>query len=131
MRMALGLVAALVFAHWLGFDVEPSTPAVPAGPGAVTVCSVKDRRLVELSGIVTTPSGFVVIDDSNNDAAAIRIFFLDRSCRVVRSIGYPTPARDPEDVAIADDGILWVADIGDNFTESTRDRRATIALWRL
>ena len=55
--------------------------------------------------------------------------YLDRSCRVTRTVGYPTPPRDPEDLAIAPDGTLWVADIGDNV--GAQNRRQSIALWRV
>jgi hypothetical protein len=44
-------------------------------------------------------------------------------------VRYPGVARDPEDVAVAPDGTLWSADIGDNVNSETR--RQTIALWKV
>jgi hypothetical protein len=104
------------------------TPAA-AAPVFTDVCVISDPRAMELSGLVATSTGYVTVNDSNFDPAKIRIFFLDRNCKVTRTIGYPTVARDPEDVAVGPDGTLWVADIGDNVTNDTR--RTTIALWRV
>jgi hypothetical protein len=44
----------------------------------------------------------------------------------VRTFSYPSRPRDTEDLGIARDGTLWVADIGDNDAE-----RSTVGLWRL
>lgn len=101
--------------------------AVAGAPGAGTpVCQVRDDRLRELSGMVATDDGYVVINDGADDEARRRIFFLDQRCAVVRTVSYPSRPRDTEDLAIGRDGTIWVADIGDN------DRsRPTIALWRL
>ncbi|MBT8224091.1 MAG: hypothetical protein HKP61_05005, partial [Dactylosporangium sp.] len=104
--------------------------AAPAPAAAGTpLCTVSDRRMRELSGLVTVDSGYVAINDSNGDRSAIRVFFLDDRCRLTKSVGYPTAARDPEDLATAPDGGLWVADIGDNFNAKTH--RTTVAVWRL
>ncbi|WP_410812089.1 hypothetical protein [Micromonospora sp. 067-2] len=101
--------------------------AVAVAPGAGTpVCEVRDERLNEISGMVATDTGYVVVNDGSDSEAARRIFFLDRRCTVVRTIAYPSRPRDTEDLAVGADGTVWVADIGDN------DRtRQTIALWRL
>jgi hypothetical protein len=90
---------------------------------------VDDPRAIELSGLVATSDGYVSEIDSQFDPNQVRIVYLDQSCRVTRTLGYPTPARDPEDLAIARDGTLWVADIGDNLTATTR--RQTVALWKV
>ncbi len=108
--------AALALLAW--FAVAPAAPQ--------PVCRITDDRLTELSGLVATGSGYVVVNDGSDDAARRRIFFLDRRCRVVRTVAYPSRPRDTEDLARAADGTLWVGDIGDN----TRTR-ATIALWQL
>jgi hypothetical protein len=90
---------------------------------------VDDPRAIELSGLVATADGYVSEIDSQFDPKQIRIVYLDQSCRVTRTVGYPTSARDPEDLAIAPDGTLWVADTGDNLTAATH--RQTIALWKV
>jgi hypothetical protein len=106
----------------------PSTaaPAEASAATATTACVVTDHRMIGLSGLVVTRTGYVVISDGNTDKRAIRIWLLDRQCHLVRSISYPTPAYDPEDAAVGRDGTLYVADIGDN------DRRRTsIGVWRI
>jgi hypothetical protein len=131
-------VGLLVIGAWVGAVVlqtpalaAPSPAPQSAAPGEA-VCTINDSRLVELSGIVALPDGgYVVENDSNDQATAMRVFYLDSKCRLSRQLLYPTAARDPEDLAVASDGTVWVADIGDNFTNAPKDRRETIALWKL
>jgi hypothetical protein len=124
-RLVTAAVAALVL-----LLATPAAPvaAAPSGPAAhpVTACTATDHRLIGLSGLIVTRTGFVSISDSNVDKSAIRVFFLDRHCRYQRSISYPTSAYDPEDVALGRDGTIYVADIGDNASE-----RSSIAVWRI
>jgi hypothetical protein len=110
----------------LGTSAAGSAPAAAAAAGAQTVCRIGDDRLVEISGLVATGDGYVVVNDGSDDPARRRIFYLDRRCKVVRTVAYPSRPRDTEDMALATDGTLWVADIGDNSRT-----RTTIALWRL
>jgi len=126
-KIGAGLAAVVAAA----VGVAPAEPAVAATTAATgeTVCTVDDDRAVELSGLVATDEGYVSIVDSRPNSADVLIVYLDRSCRVVRTQGYPTSPRDPEDLAVAPDGALWVADIGDNITAPSR--RQTIALWRI
>ncbi|MEW1586711.1 hypothetical protein AB0283_14840 [Micromonospora vinacea] len=109
-------------------------PAVVLAPGAATagaaagtpVCQVRDDRLREISGMVATDDGYVVINDGADDEARRRIFFLNQRCAVARTVSFPSRPRDTEDLAIGRDGTVWVADIGDN------DRsRTTVGVWRL
>ncbi|WP_433089724.1 hypothetical protein ACQP1P_24190 [Dactylosporangium sp. CA-052675] len=104
----------------------------PSIPGS-NVCTMSDPQLTEISGIVATADGYAVINDSNVERAREKIFFLNEQCAVTRSVGYPSSAFDPEDLAIAKDGTLWVADIGDNttLTGGSGNRRSSIALWSL
>lgn len=100
--------------------------ALPAQAAAQRVCRVSDDRLTELSGLVATSAGYVVVNDGSDEKSHRKIFFLGKSCGVTRTVSYPSTPRDTEDLAAAADGTLWVADIGDN--DSKRD---SIALWRL
>lgn len=156
MRVLISIAGALATVSALTVPVGPANvrvgaasvpvgaanvPVMRAGPApavrtaaagvaeARVVCTVRDDRLHELSGLVTTRSGYVAINDSNDDPDAMRIFFLNSRCQVSRSVGYPTSARDPEDLAIDDAGTIWVGDIGDN--ETSNERRTTVAVWRL
>ncbi|MFD0823405.1 hypothetical protein ACFQ0D_34970, partial [Micromonospora zhanjiangensis] len=76
--------------------------------------------------MVATDTGYVVVNDSADEEPRRRIFFLDARCAVVRTVRYPTPPRDTEDLAIGRDGTVWVADIGDN-----DEIRETVAVWTL
>jgi hypothetical protein len=90
------------------------------------VCRIDARHLTELSGMVATGSGFVVVNDGSDDAAARKIFYLNGRCAVTRTVSFPSRPRDTEDMGQTPNGTLWVADIGDN------DRnRPTIGLWKL
>ncbi|WP_433385445.1 hypothetical protein [Micromonospora sp. KLBMP9576] len=121
--VAAALVACVVpAAATPGTAAEPSPTAVPATP----VCEVRDARLTEISGMVATDDGYVVVNDGADDEARRRIFFLDRECSVVRTVSYPSRPRDTEDLAVGDDGTVWVADIGDNGRS-----RETIGVWKL
>ncbi|WP_426514361.1 hypothetical protein ACPPVO_29350 [Dactylosporangium sp. McL0621] len=104
----------------------------PSIPGS-NVCTMSDPVLTEISGIVATADGYAVINDSNVERSREKIFLLDDQCRVTRNVGYPSSAFDPEDLAVAKDGTLWVADVGDNttLTGGSGNRRSSIALWSL
>ncbi|WP_308120973.1 hypothetical protein [Paractinoplanes bogorensis] len=93
---------------------------------AATVCTIRDERLDELSGMVAAGTGYVVVNDGSDFAARRKIFFLDARCKVTRTLSYPSRPRDTEDMARGADGTLWIGDIGDN--SGSRD---TIAVWKL
>ncbi|WCN83411.1 hypothetical protein [Micromonospora sp. LH3U1] len=126
-RSRAGAALAALLAGVVPPAVLP-TPSAAAGTAAAgtPVCQVRDDRLREISGMVATDDGYVVVNDGADDEARRRIFFLDQRCAVVRTLSYPSRPRDTEDLAIGRDGTIWVADIGDN------DRsRPTVAIWRL
>ncbi|MET7395857.1 hypothetical protein ABZS66_20415 [Dactylosporangium sp. NPDC005572] len=120
---------AAVVAASVSLLPAPATAAVRSAE----VCSIADPAVTEVSGLAVVPGGFLVENDSNPDPRRTRIFYLDEGCRVTRSVGYPTTARDPEDLAVDRSGTVWVADIGDNspLMGGSGNRRSTIALWTL
>ncbi|WP_328850075.1 esterase-like activity of phytase family protein [Micromonospora globbae] len=121
-RIAVGAAVLAAVAVPTRAAAGPAPTPEPGRP----VCEVRDGRLLEISGMVATDDGFVVVNDGADDEARRRIFFLDRECAVVRAVPYPSRPRDTEDLAVGPDGTLWVADVGDN------DRsRTTVAVWRL
>lgn len=110
-------------------DPSPSSAPVTvahAEPGK-PVCTIQDQRLISLSGMGATASGYVVINDYTGSSRNDRVFFLDKACKVgSRTVTYAGGARDPEDLAVGKDGTVWVADIGDN-----DKNRSTIGIWKV
>ena len=132
------LIPSVIAGLLIGLALAPATPSAASAPTPSAsptpgkkVCTIKDPRLVELSGLVATKSGYVVVNDSSEGESRERIFFLDKKCNVVREVPYSGGGpRDPEDLALAPDGkTLFIADIGDNPT--SKERRPTIALWTM
>ena len=135
------VVAAVAMAGLVGLALPatagvaapaPSAPAPSAAAGGdargTEVCTIKDDKLIELSGLAATATGYVTMNDSTDVSSRARIFQLDNACRVTKSVAYPSPGqRDPEDLAVGKDGSIWIADIGDD----PRDpKRTNIALWK-
>jgi len=123
------VVGGLTTVAWMQAPGASAAPAEPT-PGK-PVCTITDERLTELSGMVAVSGGYVVVNDSSDLESHRKIFFLNGKCKVKGDgvVSYPSRPRDPEDMARAADGTIWIADIGDN-TDSA-ERRSTIALWRL
>jgi len=119
----VGSAAPAIAALLLGVAV-PARAAASTKP--VTVCTIGDRRLDELSGLAVAGAGYVTVNDGSDDPGHRRIFYLTSSCALSRTVSYPSRPRDTEDLAMAPDGTLWVADIGDNGRS-----RKTVGLWRL
>jgi hypothetical protein len=131
--VALGLFGATV--ALAGVAVAAPAPA-SSEPPAVTpgkkVCTVADSRLRELSGLVATRSGFVVVNDGTEIEARKRVFFLDSKCKIAKTpVQYSGAGPfDTEDLALSKDGkTLWIADTGDNVT--AKQRRERVALWEM
>jgi hypothetical protein len=105
----------------------PGTDAAKAEAGK-KVCKITDPKLDELSGIVATDDGFVVVNDSAVQTNRKRVFFLDDSCEITDEVSYSgNGPRDTEDLLLSPDGkTLWIADIGDNQRE-----RDTIGVWSM
>ncbi|GAB3672186.1 hypothetical protein [Saccharopolyspora tripterygii] len=87
----------------------------------VELCTVEDSELSELSGLVSDGSSWWAVGDSGS---AVRAFELDpRTCEIrSQRVGDNDP-YDVEDLALAPDGALWLADTGDN-----RHKRKDVAL---
>ena len=102
------------------------TQVLAASVRGTEVCAIADERLTEISGLVATDVGYVAINDGSDSESRRKVFFLDTSCAVTRTLSYPSRPRDTEDMVVASDGTIWIADIGDN-----NRSRQSVAVWRL
>ncbi|WP_344620199.1 hypothetical protein [Dactylosporangium salmoneum] len=128
-----GLLAAVLVAV-LARPADRPTAAPPqaAPPAPATVCTISDPRAVGLSGLLATPTGYLVQNGRTPAAPEpVGVFVLDHSCAVTDTIAYPHGAIDPEDLATGPDGTVWVADTGDTDVIHPHLRRDTVTLWRL
>ncbi|WP_250001621.1 hypothetical protein [Actinoplanes sp. M2I2] len=126
--VALGLV---VVGPSSAFADDPApTVSVNATPGK-KMCKITDERLDELSAIVATRTGYIVINDSTKIESHRRVFFLNTKCQIVNDAGYDGKPLDTEDLALSPDGKkLWIADTGDNNYDNA-ERRPHVALWSM
>ncbi|HEX5598053.1 MAG TPA: hypothetical protein VFX61_18870 [Micromonosporaceae bacterium] len=128
--VVVGLIGASVGS---GAAAAVAAPAPADATAAVPkkVCTIKDPRLDELSGMVATKNGYIVINDGSDDERRKKVFFLDKKCAVKNEVSYSgNGSRDTEDLALSPDGgTLWIADTGDNITNAKR--RDTVALWTM
>jgi hypothetical protein len=128
------LASGLVMLGAVPASAEPAPEATTAKAAAgKKVCKVTDPALPELSGIVATKNGFVVVNDSTNVASQRKIFFLNDDCEITKKVDFPDRPFDPEDLVLSPDGdTLWIADIGDNAARNgAAAARNTIALWSM
>jgi WD40 repeat protein len=130
--VASGLVALIVG----GGPADAAPAPAPSGAGGQAAaagkktCTIKDERLRELSGMIATAKGYIVINDSTDVSGNKPVFFLDKACKFVESVSFPSEPRDPEDLALSPDGkTIWIADIGDN--ANAPERRTRVALWSM
>jgi hypothetical protein len=108
---------------------------LPAGPAAAdgsdtapfgtpsTRCEITDPRLPELSGLASAGDSMLAMDDGGD---RIDVYVLDGACAVAGVRSADLDPYDPEDMALATDGTIWLADTGDN--NHTRETVALIGL---
>src|SRR3954452_13585324 len=86
-------------------------PPRPAPPPPATRCQLTDPRLPEVSGLVEVGDRMLVHNDGGD---SLDVYVLDGTCAVVTVHSAPVDPYDPEDMALAVDGTVWLADTGDN-----------------
>ncbi|MGK3204044.1 hypothetical protein [Amycolatopsis sp. MEPSY49] len=96
--------------------------AVPAwaAPAPEPLCTMKDSRIGELSGLASDGSKLYGINDGGSK---VQVFVLGRDCKVQKVLTDRTDPFDVEDLARTPDGTLWLSDTGDN-----NKGRLTVAL---
>jgi hypothetical protein len=99
-----------------------------AAPTPVAKCQVNSPDVTGASGLGADPKdgSFYVMNDGvdGSPRRAGKIYKVGPTCQVLATIAGPrawTP-RDPEDMFVATDGLIWIADIGDN-----RSNRPSVA----
>jgi hypothetical protein len=96
-------------------SAEPTEPVAP-----VNACTMTDKRLAELSGLVADGERWYAVNDGGTKS---NVYVLTRQCAVEKVISGPTDPFDVEDLARAADGTFWLSDTGDN-----NKQRTTVAL---
>ncbi|MEV4122125.1 hypothetical protein [Micromonospora sp. NPDC049645] len=131
--VALGLLGATVALAGVAAAAPASgLSGLPAVNPGQKRCTIADERLRELSGLIATKSGFIVINDGTEDPARKRVFFLDTKCKISKEpVRYSGQGPfDTEDLALSKNGdTLWIADTGDN--ADSKERRTRVALWSM
>ncbi|SNR54727.1 hypothetical protein [Blastococcus mobilis] len=97
--------------------------AEDAGAAPSVQCSITDPRLAEISGLVAVGDRVLAMNDGGDQLA---VYLLDPACQVIDAHTAAVDPYDPEDMAVAADGTIWLADTGDN-----NATRTTIALHAL
>ncbi|TFV61947.1 hypothetical protein E4P41_08670 [Geodermatophilus sp. DF01-2] len=119
-----GLALSLVLGVALPASAQPAASAAPADPaGPVARCQLTDPRLPEVSGLVEVGDRMLVHNDGGD---RLDVYVLDQACAVVTVQSAALDPYDPEDMALAVDGTVWLADTGDN--TGTRETVALLAL---
>lgn len=97
--------------------------AQPAPPPRL-LCSPPQPQLAELSGLATDGQQWFAVPDGGQ---RLEVFVLDpASCAIDDVVTAEVNPYDVEDLVLASDGALWLADTGDNDLD-----RETVALHRL
>ena len=105
----------------LGFPLSAAAEETAAPP--TPHCQITDARLAELSGLVVVGDRLLAMNDGGDQLA---VYLLDAGCQVIDVHTAAVDPYDPEDMAVAGDGTVWLADTGDNDAG-----RATVALLAL
>ena len=118
MREVIVGLGVITFAS-VGAWVHPPAPSV-ADEDATIVTSFVDDRIDESSGLVIAESGRrgaqpVTFATTNDSGDAGRLYVVEASTgETVRVVDWSEAPTDVEALAPAEEGVVWVGDIGDN-----------------
>lgn len=120
MRLS-ALAGGLVMAAGLLVLPVGTSVAEQSGPAApVEQCTTPHPELAELSGLGADGESWYATNDGGTQ---LEVYVLDTNCSVRDVITSGTDPYDIEDLAVGQDGRVWLADTGDN-----RMRRNTVAI---
>jgi hypothetical protein len=135
--LAFTATAFLLLVPATGAYADPSPTATDAGaaseapPAAGTpVCTITDSGATGLTGLAATSSGYAVVTGQRAgvDNSHLHVYLLDGSCKVTKTLNFSgRGGRDPQDLAVAADGAIWVADTGDSGDQP----RTSVVLWKV
>lgn len=131
---AIAAVGLVMVGPSSAFADDPAPTVSVKATAGKKMCKVTDPKLDELSGIVATKTGYIVIDDSTTQDTHKKVFFLDSKCKITDEKSYSGKGPfDTEDLILSPDGkTLWIADTGDNnFNKEDGTRRDRIAVWKM
>jgi hypothetical protein len=112
-----------------GLVLGSAAPAVAedattdGGAAPSVQCQITEPGLAELSGLVAVGDRLLAMNDGGDQ---LSVYLLDAACQVIDVHTAPIDPYDPEDMAVAADGTVWLADTGDN--TATRETVALLAL---
>jgi hypothetical protein len=120
-----GRLLSAVGALGAGLVLGSAVPAFAeeAATALAVQCQITDERLAELSGLVAVGDRVLAMNDGGEELA---VYLLDAACQVIDVHTAAVDPYDPEDMAVAADGTVWLADTGDN--NATRTTVALLAL---
>ncbi|TDC27648.1 hypothetical protein E1211_29025, partial [Micromonospora sp. 15K316] len=116
--------------HGVALAAPAASAAVDPVPGKKR-CTITDERARQLSGLVATSSGYVVVNDGTEIESRERVFLLNSKCGIAKDpVSYPGDGpTDTEDLALSPDKkTLWIADTGD---EPIGERRKSVSVWTM
>ncbi|GAA4898886.1 hypothetical protein LX16_0863 [Stackebrandtia albiflava] len=95
-------------------SVIPGQSAAEEPAAGEKICDVAEQGLGELSGLAAVGDGYYAVGDGTVDSEQTDVYQLDAECNVTGVVTAFLNPADPEDLAVDADGMIWVADIGDN-----------------
>jgi hypothetical protein len=105
------------------FAVDPTpTAGADAGAGAnanlgpatagTAICTLANAALSQISGIVVTDKGTLAVE-ARTITSKVTVWTLDANCKATSKSYTSGGQREPQDMAVAADGTIWIADTGD------------------
>jgi dipeptidyl aminopeptidase/acylaminoacyl peptidase len=102
-------VAALIGLVWIGL------PATAAHGAPSNSCTVGDRRISRIEGLVAlSGGGYAATFDQSRIGGRASVFFLDNTCRIIPSRTLTTPFETTQlkNLALTPDGAFWIGNVG-------------------